>query len=58
MNEKKIGSEDFLNDKRKRFPSKVLRNITNTQWFVPNMRIQRDLKMNSVKSEIVFYFLF
>lgn len=35
-----------------RFQSKVLRNIVNAPWYVPNTVIQSDLKITSVKDEI------
>lgn len=38
-----------------RFQSKVLRNIANAPWFVPNTIIQHDLKMCSVNDEIKNY---
>lgn len=38
-----------------RFQSKVLRQITNAPWYVPNSIIQNDLEMISVKDEIKNY---
>lgn len=38
-----------------RFQSKVLRNIVNAPWYVPNSIIQNDLKMISVREEIKNY---
>lgn len=38
-----------------RFQSKVLRNIVNAPWYVPNWVIQSDLKMVSVRDEIKKY---
>lgn len=38
-----------------RFQNKVLRNIVNAPWYVPNWVIQSDLKMVSVRDEIKTY---
>lgn len=40
-----------------RFQSKVLRIIVNAPWYVPNILIQRDLKMTSVKDEIKNFYM-
>jgi hypothetical protein len=38
-----------------RFQSKVLRTVSGAPWYVPNEIIQRDLRMASVKEEILKY---
>ena len=38
-----------------RFPNKVLRNIVNAPWYVPNTGLHRHLKMEKVTAEIRWF---
>jgi hypothetical protein len=38
-----------------RFQSKALHMIVNAPWYVPNMVIQRDLQIPTIKEEIYYY---
>jgi hypothetical protein len=38
-----------------RYQPKALRMIVDAPWFMPNMAIQRDLQIPTVKEEICFY---
>jgi hypothetical protein len=42
-------------DNLERFQSKILRVIVDTPWYMPNMFIQTDLKIPTVKGEIRHY---